>query len=89
MSSQKLSQESTWGSSLGPGVVVGSGKLVDQQGNQRLSSARWPCPAGAAAGLHIGVGLSCARQAPGSLPLASFLALCACYLLVTTWLLQF
>ena len=26
---------------------------------------------------------------PGSLPLASFLALCACYLLVTTWLLQF
>ena len=26
---------------------------------------------------------------PGSLPLASFCALCACYLLVTMWLLQF
>ena len=28
VSSQKLSQERTWGSSLGPGVVAGSGKLV-------------------------------------------------------------
>lgn len=68
MSSQKLSQERTWGSSLGPGVAVGSGKLVDQQGNQRLSNARWPCPAGGAAGLHTGAGLSYARQAQALFP---------------------
>lgn len=88
VSSQKLSQKFL---GLFPGARSGGWfrETGSQQGNQRLSSARWPCPDGAAAGLPTGVGLSCARQAPSPLPLASFFALCACYLLVTTWLLQF